>query len=149
MNTYFKVIDDLKAAAIAEPFVNKVTQGDISDVDLDRSSIYPLCHLSILNSTIAPGAVSLDISVILMDIVDTIAEDTDVTGSSNEMNVINTQLNVASRLHAMLERKADFRETYQLDTPFTCEFFTERFENDLAGVTATFTVTMRNTMTSC
>ena len=30
MNTYFKVIDDLQEAAIAEPFVNKVTQGDIT-----------------------------------------------------------------------------------------------------------------------
>ena len=44
MNTYFKAIDDLQEAAIAEPFINKVTQGDITDIDLSRSSIYPLCH---------------------------------------------------------------------------------------------------------
>ena len=47
MNTYFKVIDDLKDAAIAEPFVNKVTQGDITEIDLNRSNIYPLCHLQV------------------------------------------------------------------------------------------------------
>ena len=29
MNNYFKIIDDLKDAAIAEPFINTVTQGDM------------------------------------------------------------------------------------------------------------------------
>lgn len=149
MNTYFKVIDDLRATAIAEPFINKVTQGDITDVDLERSSIYPLCHLSILNSSINAGSITIDVSIILMDLVDNIGEENDITGGKNEMSVLNTQLSVAARLHAMLERKSDYLNDYQLDTPFTCEFFTERFENDLAGVTATFTVTMRNTMSSC
>ena len=34
MNTYFKVIEDLKTIALAEPFVNTVTQGDITEIDL-------------------------------------------------------------------------------------------------------------------
>ena len=151
MNTYFKAIDDLQEAAIAEPFINKVTQGDITEIDLSRSSIYPLCHLSILNATITPATISLDISVILMDIVENTSDEnsSDTRENHNEMDVLNTQLSVASRLHSLLERKSDFRNSYQLDTPFSCEFFTERFDNDLAGVTSTFTVSVPNTMTSC
>ena len=45
MNNYFKIIDDLQAAAIAEPFINTVTQGDITDIDLNKNTIFPLCHL--------------------------------------------------------------------------------------------------------
>ena len=151
MNTYFKVIDDLQEAAIAEPFINKVTQGDITEIDLNRSSIYPLCHLQVQNASINANTIAVDIAVILMDLVDISKEEasSDIRGNNNEMDVLNTQLSVAARLHAVLERKSDYRHAYQLDTPFSCEFFTERFENNLAGVAASFTVTMPNTMTSC
>ena len=47
MNNYFKVIDDLQAAAIAEPFINTVTQGDITDVDLNKNTIFPLFFFSV------------------------------------------------------------------------------------------------------
>jgi len=151
MNTYFKVIDDLQEAAIAEPFINKVTQGDITEIDLNRSSIYPLCHLQVQNASVNANTISVDVAVILMDLVDISKEEasSDIRGNNNEMDVLNTQLSVAARLHAVLERKSDYRHAYQLDTPFSCEFFTERFENNLAGVAASFTVTMPNTMTSC
>ena len=151
MNTYFKVIDDLQEAAIAEPFVNKVTQGDITEIDLNRSNIYPLCHLQVQNATINANTMTVDVGVILMDLVDFSKEEntSELRGNNNEIDVLNTQLAVAARLHAVLERKSDYRNSYQLDTPFTCEFFTERFENNLAGVAASFTVTMPNTMTSC
>lgn len=151
MNTYFKVIDDLQEAAIAEPFVNKVTQGDITEIDLNRSNIYPLCHLQVQNASINANTITVDVGVILMDLVDISKEEntSELRGNNNEIDVLNTQLAVAGRLHAVLERKSDYRHSYQLDTPFTCEFFTERFENNLAGVAASFTVTMPNTMTSC
>lgn len=151
MRTYFKIIDDLAAAAIAEPFVNTVTQGDITDIDLNKTTIYPLCHLNIENATISSKITSVDVSVILMDIVD-ISKETvanDIRGNNNEIDVLNTQMAVAARLQATIERNSDWKDSYQLDTPFTCEFFTERFENNLAGISATFTVTLQNPMTSC
>ena len=151
MRTYFKVIDDLQAAAIAEPFINTVTQGDITEIDLNKSTIYPLCHLNIENATISSKITSVDVSVILMDIVD-ISKETvanDIRGNNNEIDVLNTQMAVAARLQATIERNASWKDSYQLDTPFTCEFFTERFENNLAGISATFTITLQNPMTSC
>ena len=36
MNSYFKIIDDVKTALIAEPFINNVSTGDIYDVDLKK-----------------------------------------------------------------------------------------------------------------
>ena len=103
------------------------------------------------NASINANTISVDVAVILMDLVDFSKEEntSELRGNNNEIDVLNTQLAVAGRLHAVLERKSDYRHEYQLDTPFSCEFFTERFENNLAGVAASFTVTMPNTMTSC
>jgi len=58
-------------------------------------------------------------------------------------------LAVINRLVEVL-RRGDLRsELYQLDGDVTCEPFTERFENNLAGWAATFDVLVPNTMTIC
>jgi|TARA_R110002072_G_scaffold228872_1_gene386115 hypothetical protein len=150
MNNYFKVIDDLKAAAIAEPFINTVTQGDITDVDLNKSTIYPVCHLMVNNATLTGNSVTLDMSVILMDIMDFSKETvtSDIRGNNNEMDVLNTQLAVAGRLQALLLRAQPYRDTYQLDSPFNCEPFTDSFDVNVAGWTASFSIVMANDSTS-
>jgi|TARA_R110002126_G_scaffold58306_5_gene153961 hypothetical protein len=151
MNTYFEIIDDLQEIAIAEPFINTVTQGDITDVDLNKSTIFPLCHLSVTNASIASNLVTLDVSVILMDIIDFSKDNpsSDIRGNNNEMDTLNTQLNVASRLQATILRNSNIRDTYQLEGPFSCEPFTERFEANLSGWSVTFSISMNNSMTSC
>ena len=151
MNTYFEIIDDLQEIAIAEPFINTVTQGDITDVDLNKSTIFPLCHLSVTNASISSNLVTLDVSVILMDIIDFSKDNpsSDIRGNNNEMDTLNTQLNVASRLQATLLRNSNIRDTYQLEGPFSCEPFTERFEANLSGWSVTFSISMNNSMTSC
>lgn len=151
MNNYFKVIDDLSEAAIAEPFVNTVTQGDITDIDLNKNTIYPLCHLTINNVTLTSNISTADVSIILMDIVDFSKEAStnDIRGNNNEMDVLNTQLAVAGRLQAELLRLDTYYKDYQLDSPFNCEPFTDRFENNVAGWTVTFSITMSNPSTKC
>jgi hypothetical protein len=86
-----------------------------------------------------------------MDIVDKSKEiETDVfIGNDNEHDVLNTQLAVLNRLLEVLRRGSLSREFYQLDGNVSCEPFTERFENYLAGWTATFDVLIPNTMTAC
>ena len=151
MNTYFEIIDDLQEIAIAEPFINTVTQGDITDVDLNKSTIFPLCHLSVTNASISSNLVTLDVSVILMDIIDFSKDNpsSDIRRNNNEMDTLNTQLNVASRLQATILRNSNIRDTYQLEGPFSCEPFTERFEANLSGWSVTFSISMNNSMTSC
>ena len=73
----------------------------------------------------------------------------DIRGNNNEMDTLNTQLNVASRLQATILRNSNIRDTYQLEGPFSCEPFTERFEANLSGWSVTFSISMNNSMTSC
>ena len=151
MNNYFKIIYDLKDAAIAEPFINTVTQGDITEIDLNKNTIFPLCHLTINNVTLTSNICTADISVILMDIVDFSkkAPSSDIRGNNNEMDVLNTQLAVAGRIQAELLRLDTYYSDYQIDSPFTCEPFTDRFENNVAGWAVSFSITMANPSTKC
>ena len=151
MNNYFKIIDDLQAAAIAEPFVNTVTQGDITNIDLNKNTIYPLCHLTINNVTLTSNISTADVSIILMDIVDFSKEasSSDIRGNNNELDVLNTQLAVAGRLQAELLRLDTYYMDYQIDSPFNCEPFTDRFENNVSGWAVTFSITMANPSTKC
>jgi|TARA_R110000782_G_scaffold143904_2_gene236737 hypothetical protein len=151
MNNYFKVIDDLQSAAIAEPFINTVTQGDITDVDLNKSTIFPLCHIMVNNVSLTSNITTIDVSIILMDIVDFSKDNvsSDIRGNNNELDVLNTQLSVAGRLQALLLRADTYYGSYQVDTPFNCEPFTDRFESNVAGWNVGFTVTMANPSTKC
>tara|TARA_R100000773_G_C4193911_1_gene98787 strand:- start:485 stop:940 length:456 start_codon:yes stop_codon:yes gene_type:complete len=151
MNSYFKIIDDLKTALINEPFINNVSSGDIYEVDLKKITIFPLAHIIVDNISIETNVINMSLSLLLMDIVDFSKEaSTDqIRGNNNEMDVINNMMNVAARLQALLQRSTTYRETYELASAFTCAPFQERFENNLAGLSVDFTINMENSMTSC
>jgi hypothetical protein len=148
---FYSVIDNIKAELIASPFVNTVTEGSIFEVDLNKQTIFPLSHIMINNVNIEQNVMRFNISVIAMDIVDiSKSETTDVfKGNDNEQDVLNTQLAVCQRLAASLFN-GDLSDTnYQLDGVPSCEPFTERFENLLAGWTMTFDIIVPNEMSIC
>lgn len=148
---FYSVIDNLKTELIASPFVNTVTEGSIFEVDLNKQTIFPLSHIMVNNVNIEQNVMRFNISVIAMDIVDiSKSETTDVfKGNDNEQDVLNAQLAVCQRLAASLFN-GDLSDTnYQLDGVPSCEPFTERFENLLAGWTMTFDIIVPNEMSIC
>jgi hypothetical protein len=86
-----------------------------------------------------------------MDVVDVSKEPvTDLfRGNDNEQDILNTQLAVLNKLTQVLSRGTLFQDKYQLDGTITCEPFYDRFENELAGWTATFDVLIPNDITIC
>lgn len=86
-----------------------------------------------------------------MDLVDESKEvETDIfIGNDNEQDVLNTQLAVLNRLVMELRKGTLHTSQYQLNGDANCEPFLERFENKLAGWTATFNVDVANDITIC
>jgi alpha-amylase/alpha-mannosidase (GH57 family) len=86
----------------------------------------------------------------VMDVVDESKElTTDIfLGNDNEQDVLNTQLMVANRFLEVL-RRGNMSGDYELSGTPTIEFFVERFENKLAGITLTFDIVIQNEMTKC
>ena len=151
MSGYYTLIDTLKALLIASPFVNQVTEGDLYDVDLSKQTIFPLSHIIVNNVSILPNVLKANISIVAMDIVDISKEEPiDMfKDNNNRQDVLNTQLIMLSRIVAQLTNGETFEDNYQLEGEPSCEPFTDRFENLLAGWTMTFDVLIPNEMTSC
>lgn len=151
MTGFYKVTDKIKDTLIDEPFVNTVTYGSIDDVDLNKQTIYPLSHIMVNSCTVGTSTLTFNMSILSMDIVDESKnEATDgFIGNDNEQDVLNTQLEVQNRLLALLQRGHLYKDKYQVLGDVTCEPFVDRFENKLAGWTATFDVVIQNEMTTC
>ena len=86
-----------------------------------------------------------------MDIVDQSKDEvTDIfVGNNNEQDIINTQLAVVNKLVGLLSKGDLYRDKYQMDGDASCEFFYERFENQMAGVACTFNVLISNDINVC
>jgi hypothetical protein len=151
MNGFYTIIDKLKAHLDADIFVNTVTEGDIFKVDLAKQTIFPLAHIMVNTATFEGSVIRFNVSLIAMDIVD-VSKD-EVTniylGNDNEQDVLNTQLVVLNRAYELMRRGDMYSDLYQVDGNPTCEPFTERFENLLAGWTMTFDVLIPNDMSIC
>lgn len=151
MNSFYRVIDSIKNAISAEPFNHQVTFGDIADIDLQKQSLYPLCHIMINNATITSNIVQQSMTIFLMDLVDVSnSEDASLfLGNDNRQDILNTQLALATRIMRVLQKADTYRDQFEIVGDATCEPFTERFENMLAGWAITFTINTNTDMTYC
>jgi hypothetical protein len=148
---YYQVLNAIKTELETIPFVNTVTEGNLFNIDLNKQTIFPLSHITVNSAQFEYGVVRFNMSVIAMDIVD-ISKDatTDVfIGNDNEQDVLNTQLAVLQRLAASMLNGDLAEAEYQLEGVPSCEPFTERFENLLAGWTMTFDILVPNQMSVC
>lgn len=151
MNSFYRVIDSIKDAVSAEPFNHQVTFGDIADIDLQKQSLFPLCHIMINNATITENIVQQNITIFLMDLVDVSnSEDTSLfLGNDNRQDILNTQLALGTRIMRVLQKADMYRQQFEIEGDASCEPFTERFENMLAGWAITFTINTNTDMTYC
>jgi hypothetical protein len=148
---YYQITETIKTNLLADENVNTVTTGDIFEIDLSKQTIFPLSHIIVNSATIQEQVLSFNITVMCMDVVDQSKEETtDVfRGNNNEQDIINTQLAVANKLVGLLSKGDLYRDKYQIDGDASCEFFYERFENELAGVACTFNVLIANDINVC
>jgi hypothetical protein len=151
MKGFYQISQAIKNQLDADAFVNTVTMGDIFKVDLNKQTIFPLSHVMINSAAYNGNTFNYSISVLCMDIVD---ESKDATvdifiGNDNEQDVLHTQQMVATRLLEMLRRGDLSDNGFELQDGASIEYFVDRFENKIAGVTVTMNVVAENSMTIC
>lgn len=148
---FYLLTETIEGQLLSDVNVNTVTTGDIYDIDLSKQSIFPLSHIIINNVTTEESVLRFNISVLSMDVVDESKEKTtDIfRGNNNEQDILNTQLGVLNKL-VMVLRKGDlYSSQYALDGDSSLEPFYDRFENKVAGWTATMDVLVANDITIC
>jgi hypothetical protein len=148
---YYDISTRIKEELDKDPFVNTVTIGDIFKVDLNKQTIFPLSHIIINSSSYIGSTKQYNVSILCMDIVDESKDETEdiFRGNDNEQDVLNTQEAVATRFLESARRGDLADDLYELGGTASIEYFVDRFENKIAGVTMTFDLITYNDMTIC
>ena len=153
MTSIYSLVEKIKDFLYAHPLVNHVTFGDIMSVDLDKTTIYPLSHFTVTNSTIGKNYISFDLSFLFLDVVDYKKEYDDDKSfrddASNILDVFNTQLQIANALISDLRRGDLYNDKFQMEDDPTCQMFKDKYENELAGWKVDLTITMPNDISIC
>ena len=103
------------------------------------------------NSTINNKYVTFNITIFFMDLVDISNEQTNdlFRGNDNRQDILNTQLALATRVMRVLQKSDLYRDKFEVIDTASCEPFTERFDNMLAGWAVTFNAGTKDEMTYC
>lgn len=151
MTGFYYIVSTLRDYLKANGFTNTVSTGDIFEVDLAKQTIYPYVHIIVNNATPKENNISMNLSVLFMDIVDLSKEEAlnVFDGNDNLLDVLNTQLTLANKMVSDLIRGSLYTSLVQLQGDALCEPFTDRFENKVAGWTVTFDLIVPNDMTIC
>lgn len=154
MTTVYDIISKIKSFLRENPIVNTVTFGDILQVDLNKTTMYPLSHFLLGNVQLTEHTIQITISLLFIDVVDYTKEhnsddEGDRQDATNLVDVYNTQLQIANSLVSDLRRGDLYREGYQLVGEPTLEPFKDRFENELAGWSVDITLDIKNDLSVC
>ena len=132
MTEFYDIVDKVRDELRNNLSINTVTFGDLTDVDLDKHTIFPLAHIYIDNVQPVQGALRFNISILVMDVVDYNKDQTsgdDFYQADNLHDVLNTQLATLNKVVSELKRGTLYKDQYQLDAEPTFEPFKERFKN--------------------
>ena len=151
MKGFYQVTQVIKDQLLSDVNVNTVTTGDITKIDLDKQSMFPLSHIIVNNVSNEDNILRFSMSILSMDVVDISKEEiTDsFVGNNNEQDVLNTQLAVLNKLSQVLRGGDLYTDLYQLDGNPNLEPFYDRFANELAGWAMSFEVIIPNDISIC
>ena len=151
IRAYYQLTETIKEQLISNPFTNTITIGDISQVNLNKQDIFPLAHLIVNSVAAEENVLRFNVSILACDIVD---QSKDITvdrfvGNDNEQDILNTQLAVLNTLIQRLRKGNLHQDMYQLEGNPNLTPFHDRFENQLAGWSATIEILIYNDINIC
>lgn len=126
--------------------VKTTTIGDIFEIDLTETT-YPLLHVATSTANYTPHELTYNFQFIVMDLVK--------KDESNEEDVLSDMLQVVGDIYSELKNSdfntdyEDFRHTIKIEDNISCEPFTERFDNEVSGWTATISIKVAFDASAC
>jgi len=148
---FFQLTETIKAELLKDVNINTVTTGDITDVNLNKQDIFPLGHIIIESVADEEQVLRFNMTILACDIVN-MSKDLTVdrfTGNNDVQDILNTQLAVLNRLTQRLRMGTLYTDMYQLEGVPVLTPFYDRFENQLAGWSASITVLIYNDIYIC
>ncbi len=152
MKHVYDILDVLRDELRSHPAVNTVSYGDITDLDLDKTTMFPLSHLLIDNASYGERTITFSIKLLCADIVDYNQSENqfdEFYGNDNLHDVMNTQFQVINSLITKLMRGDLFKSNYQVTSTPSAEPFKESYGNVLAGWTTVMQIEVPNGISIC
>jgi hypothetical protein len=148
---YYQLTTLIEKQLRANGITNVVSIGDISKVNLNKQDIFPLAHIIVNNAALEENVIRFNVSILACDIVD---QSKDITtdsfvGNDNEQDILNTQLAVINNLTQKMRIGNLHQDKYQIESGVSAQPFMDRFENQLAGWTATMDILIYNDIDIC
>ena len=131
----------------AQGQLQSITFGDIFEVDLSVNEKYPLMHVATNNANYNTGSLTYNFQIICMDLVS--------KDESNEHDVLSDQLEIIGDVISHIRNSnlysdvTDFRNTIRLQDSISCDPFTERFDNEVTGWTASISIEVEFNASAC
>ena len=147
MRAVYQVLDKIKDKLRASETIQTVSFGDLFEVNLNKTDIFPLGHIGLGNVTFLERKLELTINLILLDIVDDNRDpstEDEFYGNNNLHDILNSLLAETNILISDLRRGSSYSELFQIETNVTATPFLDRFENQLAGWAVDLVVSFPN-----
>jgi hypothetical protein len=147
MRQIYEITDTVRNSISSNGITNKVTFGDLLQVDLDKTTMFPLAHITIGTSVFSDSTITIPLNILFIDIVDVNKEPTDddiFYGNDNLQDVLNTQFQAANLIQSELRRGDLFDSLYQVLDDVSADPFLDNFENQLAGWSVDLNIVLPN-----
>lgn len=111
MNAYTELLRYIKQLGEADLFVKKVTRGNPSKIDLNKTTIFPLLHIDIVNSSFpSQGVIRFNVDISCLDIrmINKEINTDEFHDNDNEDDNFNETLAVLNRIWLLMLK--DFEE---------------------------------------
>ncbi len=152
MKHVYDILDVLRDELRSHPAVNTVSYGDITDLDLDKTTMFPLSHLLIDSASYGERTITFSIKLLCADVVDYNQSESqfdEFYGNDNLHDVMNTQFQVINSLITKLMRGDLFKSNYQVTSTPSAEPFKESYGNVLAGWSTIIQIEVPNGVSIC
>lgn len=152
MTEFYDLVKDIKDQLESYPSVNTVSFGDITHIDLNKTTIFPLSHFDIGDVIFEQGLMGFTLVLTAVDLVDVNKEQVDeffdpFYGNNNLHDVLNTQLTTVNRLQLAIKNGEVGGSLMQLESA-NAERLEDEYENMLAGWRLTVVFSVPNNKTS-
>jgi hypothetical protein len=146
----YNIIDSLNEELLSNPFVNKVTVGRLTEIDLAKNTIFPLSHIMLNSIRHNENTLSFNISIYNLDIVNISKEsEIGVYGNDNTFYILSNQLYVINRLLSRLKQSTIYKDGWELEGTPDSDVIDKEMENMLTGYQTDITINVPNDISKC
>ena len=152
---YYNVLNYFKTIMRNHPTIQSVTYGDIDTIDDKSYPEYPLGNILITDTSFGTSTTNFTIQLIVADKQKVLNNES--SGSRNEQTIpfygVDDMVDIHANTLAVLNDLTAYTQRgvagFEINGDITCTPFSDRFNNGLAGWSATFELTTHNDKNRC